>query len=128
MKFVYAVAALCILGVWLYALVTIIYFPIRAWIMKYQSRDIWSFLSRRRLLLSAVMYIVSAPLLIAAAAGAYSVLVGGARASGPGAGGGGSDRDVDLLLLLGWIFLGVFLAAAAVAVIALFVRQRHARA
>ena len=95
--------------------------------MRHRSRDIWSILSRRRLLLTTVLYVVSAPLLITAA-GAYAVLDGAAKTSGPGAGGGGSDSDVDILLLLGWIFLGVYLAAAVAALIALIVRRRLVRA
>ena len=124
MKFIYAAAALCVLGVWLYALATVIYFPIRIVVIKHRSEDIWSFLTRRRLVRSAVAYIISAPLLISFA-GMVFVLVGGAKASGPG--GYTSDSDVDLLLLLGWIFLGVFLVAAAATVLALFMRPRLLR-
>lgn len=121
LKFVYATAALCVSGVWLYALATVIYFPIRVVVIKHRSEDIWDFLTRRRLVRATVAYVISAPLLIGIA-GVVFVLSGAAKASGPG--GSTSDTNVDLLLLLGWIFLGAFLAAAVVALVALFVRPR----
>ena len=124
MKFIYAAAALCVLGIWLYALATVIYFPIRIAVIKHRSEDIWGFLTCRRLVRSTVAYIISAPLLICFA-GMVFVLGGAAKASGPG--GYTSDSDVDLLLLLGWIFLGVFLVAAVATVLALFMRPRLLR-
>ncbi|MGH8781295.1 hypothetical protein [Paraburkholderia sp.] len=107
--------ALCFLGVWLYSVFSMAYLPIKVAAMKRNSQDIWAFLSRRRLLLSALAYLVAAPLL--------GLLVTMASVAGA-SGGNGSPGISDSVETAAWALSFVFLAAAAVALVLAFNRPK----
>lgn len=74
--------ALLLVAAWFYSLGTFVYFPVRLIVLRRTARNPWAFFTRRRLLVSALAYLMAAPLmgllLLAAAAGGVS----GSHASG----------------------------------------------
>jgi cation transporter-like permease len=106
--------ALCFVGVWLYSVWSLVYIPIKIVGMKRRSQDVWTFLSRSRLLLSALAYLASAPFLGLLAMAISSGGVGGSHASGV-------PNSVETAA---WVVCWVFVAAAVVALFLAFTRQR----
>jgi hypothetical protein len=109
------VIALCFLTAWLYSLFALAYIPIRVVIMKCNSGDVWTFLSRRRLLFTALANLVAAPFL-----GLFVLVVSAAGVSG----GGVSTGIPDAVETTAWAFSFVFLAAATVALALVFIRPK----
>lgn len=105
---------LLLLCTWLYSAFSLVYFPIRIFLLKRKKKDIWLFLSRRRLLLSALAYLVSAPLI-----GLIGFLISAASASGSHA---VAPSDADEAVAYGVAM--VFLAEAVIALVLIFVRPK----
>jgi hypothetical protein len=106
--------ALCFLGAWLYSVWSLVYIPIKIVVMRRKSKDIWSFLSRRRLLLSAMTYLIAAPLL-----GCLALAISAGGTSGSNASG-----VPDSVEAAAWVVCSVFLAAAVAALILAVIRPR----
>lgn len=105
---------LLLIGTWFYSACSLIYIPVRVLILILKGKDVWSFLSRRRLLLSALAYLVSAPLV-----GLFAFLVSAGSASGGHTLGISDDTET-----LAYWLAGIFLTAAGVAFMLLFVRPK----
>ena len=106
--------ALCYLGIWFYSIGSLVYIPFKIAGMKRKSQDVWTFLSRRRLLLSALAYLASAPFLGVVAMAIAAGGVSGSNASGvPG-----------VVETIAWGICFVFLAAAVIALLFVFIRPR----
>ena len=108
------IIGLGLLGIWIYSACSLVYLPVKSFTLWRKKKDLWLFLSRRRLLLSALTYMVSAPLV-----GLFGFMVSAASASGSH-GVGYSDADVAIAEGIA----AVFLAAALVALVLVFVRPR----
>ncbi|HYQ51768.1 MAG TPA: hypothetical protein VES70_15260 [Pseudomonas sp.] len=93
--------AIVFLGMWLYAIGSLVTLPCKIAGMKRRSEDIRTFLTRRRLLFLGGLYLITAPLL-----GLVIFAVIGAGISGSNASG-----VSDTLVVLGWLNLGTFLVA-----------------
>ncbi|MDT8837654.1 hypothetical protein [Paraburkholderia fungorum] len=104
-------AALGFLAAWIYSIASLIYIPLKIAIMRRKSRDIWTFLSRRRLLLSALAYLVAAPFLGLLALCVSAGGVGGSHAMGI------SDPVETAAWAMCWIFLGASAVALVLALI-----------
>lgn len=104
--------AVSFLAAWLYSMGSLVYFPIKLVAMRRRAADVWTFFTRRRLLLSALAYFMAAPFLgflaIAASAGGVS----GSNASGV----------PDSIETLGWALCFMFLAAAVLSLLFAFLR------
>lgn len=105
---------LVLIAAWIYSVFSLIYFPVKIFILKRKKKDVWQFLSRPRLLLSAFAYFVSAPLV-----GLLGFLVSAASSSGSHAV-GMSDADEAVA----WGLCAVFLAEATIALVLVFVRPK----
>ena len=110
-------SALCFLAAWLYSVCSLVYIPIKIAVMKRKSQDVWTFLSRGRLLLSAIAYLAAAPFL-----GFLAIAIAGGGVSGSHATG-----IPDSVETIAWVLCWLFLAAAAVALILAFIRPRPDR-
>lgn len=55
------IIGLLLLGMWIYSVCSLVYFPIKIFKLRRKKKELWLFLSRKRLLLSALAYLVSAP-------------------------------------------------------------------
>lgn len=107
--------ALCFLGVWLYSVVSLVYIPIKVAAMKRNAQDVWAFLSRRRLLLLTLIYLLAAPFL-----GLLVTIAGVAGVSG----GNVSHGIPESVETVAWALSFVFLAAAAIASVLAFNRPK----
>ena len=107
---------LALLGALCYSLGMLVYLPCKLYSMKRASLDVWTFLSRRRLLLTGFAYLISAPF-----PGFLCICISAAGVSGSHA------VDVpDWLENANWIFLYVWLAASLVSFSLMAVRPRSA--
>jgi len=97
--------AIVFLGMWLYAIGSLVILPYKIVGMKRRSEDIRTFLTRRRLLFLGGLYLITAPL-------AGLVIFG---ISGAGIGGSNASGVSDTLVVLGWLNLGTFLVAGCFA-------------
>lgn len=105
---------MCFAGAWLYSVWSLAYFPIKVVVMKLKSQDVWTFLSRRRLALTAIAWLVAAPL-----PGFMVIALSGAGASGSHAVGAS-----DSIETVAWACFALFLIAAASALAVAFIRPR----
>lgn len=105
-----------LLFMWLYGVCMLIYVPGKILRMRYESRDIWAFLSRGRLLCSVIAYAASAPLPVL-----LTIMIGAGGVSGSSA--RGVSQSIEWLA---WTALWIFLGAAAVALMLVFFRPHSA--
>lgn len=115
---IYPILGMLYVAALLYSATTILFIPLRAMQMCRKGLDVWTFLTRPFLILSALVYAVAGPVLPAIAALSGAALVSG---------GGNDSRFPDRLMTAGLIILGVLWAAAACALIAAVIRPSTAR-
>lgn len=97
--------AIVLLGMWLYAIGSLVTLPCKIVGMKRRSQDIRAFLTRWRLLFLGGLYLIAAPL-------AGLVILG---ISGAGISGSNASGVSDTLVVLGWLNLWTFLVAGCFA-------------
>jgi hypothetical protein len=103
-----------LIATWLYSACSLVYLPIKTLIWKLKGKDIWVFLSRRRLLLTALAYLISAPLVALFGFLVSAASVGGGHAASM------SDHDEATACAIAMVFL----AAAVIALALVFIRPR----
>ena len=97
--------AIVFLGMWLYAIGSLVILPYKIVGMKRRSEDIRTFLTRRRLLFLGGLYLITAPLV-----GLFIIAISAAGISGSNASG-----VSDTLVVFGWLNLWTFLVASCFA-------------